>query len=145
MATLALLGKYFITVGIQGSKRFQAGSRPPEDTSMAVKSRANRQTFGREPPPSEGAGEADVRWQRIVQNDLENLPLGLIVAWGSLFSCYSPRAHSFLVGLFCASRIGHTYCYAHAMQPHRSVMYVLGMMSTVGMGLNGLLGLYKKK
>jgi hypothetical protein len=48
----------------------------------------------------------DKRWRRIVLNDVENIPLGLVVAWGSANIAQSPRTHVGLVSLFAVSRYG---------------------------------------
>jgi hypothetical protein len=51
------------------------------------------------------------RRRRIVLNDVENIPLGVAVAWGSLQVAHSPRAHVGLVLLFAASRYSLPRCY----------------------------------
>ena len=73
ICTFFLIVKWYATLSIQGKKRFAAGSRPPEDNSLPVPDQSQKNNFV-------GSGnEEDIRWQRIVSNDLENIPLGLIV------------------------------------------------------------------
>jgi len=65
------------------------------------------------------ATEAEARWTRIVANDLENLPFGLVVAWGSLMTLGMMRpgsvgpwsAHATFISLFLIGRVGHTLCF----------------------------------
>ena len=65
---------------------------------------------------------APARWARIVSNDMENIPLGLIAAWGSLLCCANPQAHVVLILLFTLARIGHTVCYAKALIPSPTLL-----------------------
>ena len=37
-------------------------------------------------------------------NDLENIPIGLIAAWGNLLCAYSPTVHFYLALAFAAAR-----------------------------------------
>uniref|UniRef100_A0A6B2LPA5 Microsomal glutathione S-transferase 1 n=1 Tax=Arcella intermedia TaxID=1963864 RepID=A0A6B2LPA5_9EUKA len=139
--TLVLTIKFIGTTLIQGGKRFKGGSRPPEDGAFSIAPAKVLQDFGVSPSSSQARLE-DVRWQRIVHNDLENIPLGIIVAWGSLLSCYSERAHVALAVAFCLARILHTWAYAQALQPHRAIFYTIGLVCTLSLALNGLLGFF---
>jgi hypothetical protein len=47
-----------------------------------------KQNYGLQPQEDSKHALADIRWQRIVHNDLENIPMGLIIAWCSLMSAY---------------------------------------------------------
>ena len=69
--TLVLYFKFFGTTLIQGGKRFAAGSRPPEDrVSVWAKYYKAKQTYGMEVTTNLKHAEADIRWQRIVLNDV---------------------------------------------------------------------------
>ncbi|KAJ3117068.1 hypothetical protein HDU96_007986 [Phlyctochytrium bullatum] len=108
LATAALTAKMFVTLNIQGSTRFAAGTRPPEDAKLSV-AKGSKQSYGlnveaKDDEKLQKARLAEIRWQRIVWNDLENLPLGLIVAWGGLVSPASPRLHAALAVGFAAVR-----------------------------------------
>ncbi|KAJ3029493.1 UNVERIFIED_CONTAM: hypothetical protein HDU68_011984 [Siphonaria sp. JEL0065] len=153
LATLALILKFYGTLLIQGGARFRAGSRPPEDGTKlptvvkALKVTGIKQSFGvySDAATDEKLTQAklnDIRWQRIVLNDLENIPLGLIVAWSSSISCYSPLLHALLVSVFAGARISHTFFYAKEMQPHRGLAWGTGVGATIIMSLNGVLGLF---
>lgn len=147
ISTLVIVLKFLITITIQGGKRFISGSRPPEDEKFRP---GTKQTFGLTKKEEEldektkRALEMDIRWQRIVLNDLENLPIGLIVAWGSLLSAYSPLTHTVLVILFAIARILHTYSYANMLQPHRALCWAVAVLCYVGLAINGTLGVLLK-
>ena len=146
------------TVMIQGGKRFAAGSRPPEDEKLSLAktmSKGASQSFGlsapfqnqndkdsdkNNSPRVQMALIQDRRWQRIVMNDLENIPIGLIVAWTSANIAFSPILHSVLVLVFAISRTGHTIAYAYEKQPHRAMFWMGGIASLLLMSLNGLIG-----
>lgn len=144
LSTFLLILKFTVTVFIQGGKRFEGGSRPPEDEKFK---KSVNQNFGlkKDAPTDEKmkqAIETDMRWQRIVLNDLENIPLGLIVAWASVFSPLSEWTHVSLVASFTLARVFHTYAYANGLQPHRALLWTAGILSVLGMGLNGTLGVF---
>ncbi|TFJ85254.1 hypothetical protein NSK_003677 [Nannochloropsis salina CCMP1776] len=152
VASLTLLVKHILTVFVQGGARFGAGMRPPEDVCFMPK--AGKQSFdgtakaaerGNEDKALKKALQNEQRWTRIVANDLENIPLGLIIAWGSLQSPRSPPAHVVLVLAFTVSRILHTVTYAAGKQPHRALAFFGGVLAVVGMGVNGVLGAFAKK
>ncbi|KAJ3225590.1 hypothetical protein HK099_006530 [Clydaea vesicula] len=133
LATVILYLKFFLTVLVQGGKRFKAGTRqisPPEDAKLKVLAKGVPQSYGlkkMEPKsqkedkknPSDRVIEDDIRWQRIVHNDVENLPIGLIVAWTSAIFCYSEVLHLLALSVFTISRILWTFAYAYKLQPHR--------------------------
>lgn len=86
----------------------------------------------------------DRRWRRIVLNDVESIPLGVAVAWGTAGIAHSPLAHSVMVLAFAASRVLHTIFYAKQSQPWRGIVWTIGVFSVFGLSLNGLLGALAK-
>ncbi len=46
VASAFLVGKLFVTFGIQGSKKFKSGSRPPEDACFKFLADGKPQNFG---------------------------------------------------------------------------------------------------
>ena len=113
VATTAMLFKFY-TTSIQGKKRFEGGGRPPEDQKFGIHdSGATVLKFGEN-------FEAEQDRIVIVQNDLENIPMGLIVTWASALTVSSDTAqsiHIVLVSVFVLGRICHTLCFAYALQP----------------------------
>ncbi|KAI8620895.1 hypothetical protein BC830DRAFT_1164165 [Chytriomyces sp. MP71] len=151
IATVVTVLKFYLTVFKQGGARFKAGSRPPEDAKLSLAKTLGaskvQQTFGitaatNDDGKLDKAKLIDIRWQRMVLNDLENIPLGLIVAWASLLSPYSPKLHAIFVSLFAAFRIVHTVSYANELQPHRAIGWGGALLCILGMATNGVLGVF---
>ena len=143
ISSFVVLIKFFITTAIQGGKRFKGGSRPPEDAKLSLNPKGQTQNFGMKKEQDEKSlrrQEADVRWQRIVLNDLESIPLGLLFSWISLFSSYSSNVHNILVVTYAVSRILHTFSYANSLQPHRAIGWFGGVLATIGLGINSVAG-----
>ena len=113
--TGAIFAKSFLTVACQGYARVMAGTRPPEDTDSV------KQTLGEEVPEqalvlmphvTEEAALVSERWNRIVLNDLENLPLGLTIMCFTALVTGTPGLHKKACYAFVAARYGHTLMYA---------------------------------
>ncbi|KAJ3232909.1 hypothetical protein HDU81_002596 [Chytriomyces hyalinus] len=145
ICTLVLLFKWYASISIQGDTRFKAGSRAPEDAAFGGRMGAENveQTFGLSASADE-SNQAEkmreLRWQRIIMNDLENIPLGLIIAWSSLVTPKSPIVHTASVVTFAVMRILHTITYARSLQPHRSIVWMLALVATLVMAVNGVIG-----
>jgi uncharacterized membrane protein YecN with MAPEG domain len=71
-------------------------------------------------------------------NDLENIPLGLIVAWASVICSGSSPVHVACLWAFCLGRAAHSYFYAKAMQPWRAAGRSVAFAATFIMGGNAL-------
>ena len=134
----------FIQMG-EGKSKFPAGERPPEDEmlSLAKKSKKEgiRQTFGTEANPSDKILDARVnvvRWSRVMQNALQNIPLGLLVAWSSMLTASNrPWFPYFFIG-FAIFRWLHTITYVRSMQPHRAISWLGGWICLIGMSVLGI-------
>lgn len=83
---------------------------------------------------------ADIRWQRIVHNDMENIFMGLIVTWGSLFSAANASVHCASFVVFTLSRIMHTLAYAYELQPHRGIAWFVAVIAMLVIAVNGVIG-----
>ncbi len=164
LSVLALTIKWFVTIMIQGGKRFEGGSRPPEDAQLPLNPKGQHQNFGQEEEQQNEtkkalteeekrveqkkkeraakAKEADIRWQRIVLNDIENIPMGLIVAIISISTRGNEWVNVVSLVVFTLSRLLHTYFYANAIQPHRALAYFGGVLSTLVMAINGVFGVF---
>ncbi|OQR95843.1 hypothetical protein THRCLA_07520 [Thraustotheca clavata] len=141
-STAVLYAKFIFTSTIQGGKRFAAGTRPPEDKIFKQYNKTNQlQSFGVEKTGVNAAAlEEDIRWQRIVRNDLENIPIGLLVAWGAVQSGGFEAVTTSAIATFTAARLFHTYAYANGLQPHRGYAWALGAASVGVLALNSLYG-----
>eukprot|EP00357_Protocruzia_adherens_P009276 CAMPEP_0114982378 /NCGR_PEP_ID=MMETSP0216-20121206/6077_1 /TAXON_ID=223996 /ORGANISM="Protocruzia adherens, Strain Boccale" /LENGTH=93 /DNA_ID=CAMNT_0002344175 /DNA_START=86 /DNA_END=367 /DNA_ORIENTATION=+ len=91
ICTTILWTKFFGTLLTQGFKGFATGNRPPEDTGVGLGNQSYGMTEG---TVSDAAKENEIRWKRVVQNDTENIPLGLVVMWGALAFADDYDAHA---------------------------------------------------
>ncbi|KUF82066.1 hypothetical protein AM587_10009523 [Phytophthora nicotianae] len=120
---------------IQGARKFATGSRPPED--MKICSSKRKQSFGIENDNDNDTRtlEAEKRWESIVTNDLEAIPLGLFVFGAGIMAGANSKVHFRAMIAFTAARCLHTYAFAYAKQPMRSLCHGVGVVATlVGLG-----------
>lgn len=84
-----------------------------------------------------------LRWKRAHANDFENLPFFMIIAVvatkGSLLYQFPEESEAptnavlaFIV-FFTICRFAHTFCTVFALQPFRSLTYVVGVLCTLAM------------
>ncbi|CAK4077074.1 unnamed protein product [Aphanomyces euteiches] len=157
-ATGVLAIKLYATLMIQGSKRFAAGTRPPEDQILTKFNPTNqRQAYGIfdeaadakknddkkaiNARPSVHAVQVDIRWDRIVRNDLENIPIGLLTAWAAVNSGGNVAVNVGAISAFTLFRILHTIAYAKELQPHRARFWSIGVLSVLTLIGNSAFGL----
>lgn len=153
VATTALFVKLFLTSAALGLRRFKVGGRPPEDgsigTALKVETAQGLQVSSQATP--EALAEFR-RWERILANELENIPVGLACLWGSLlcllFAAGSTAqqeqlalAHAVLSLSYAGARSVFTVCYAASLQPWRSVAFLVGLACTAGHCAVGLMAL----
>jgi len=109
VATFLLFIKMQMTNIALGYSKFQTGSRGPEDAILTkfVPGSLQQdlsQNFGIRSTAEKGLVESQRRWLRIVGNDLENIPIGLICLWTALLTAKSPAVHVFCVVSFVIAR-----------------------------------------
>lgn len=73
------------------------------------------------------------------RNDLENIPMFLIIGLGFVLADGPATAALIYFGLFTVARIAHTIFYLRPMQPWRNVAYQLGTLTTVAMMVHTLI------
>lgn len=71
------------------------------------------------------------RVSAIWRNDLENIPMFLIVGLGFVLADGSAGMALLYFALFSVARIAHTTFYLRPMQPWRTCAYALGVLMTV--------------
>ena len=83
------------------------------------------------------------RKERMLANDLENIPLNLVVFWGAYILQNSvnntnsdegqegTQALTALFIIYTIARVGHSLCYNFALQPARSISFVIGELAFV--------------
>ena len=85
---------------------------------------------------------ADIRKrQRVVMNNLENVPYDALVFWAAFVSVLAQSiagggqqealALNVLLPVYSASRVAFTVFYVRGMQPFRTISFVVGMCSVV--------------
>lgn len=147
-ATLALLVKFQATNMILGGTRIKSGARPPEDAALFPK--AGAQDFSGGQKLAEGADDKaldrtrkaqakEKRVARLVMNDLENIPLGLIAAWMGVLCGGSSWVQLVSVWAFCVGRCLHSYAYMKALQPWRAIGWGVAFVATWAMAGNAVL------
>eukprot|EP01084_Bolivina_argentea_P311840 539831_1 len=134
--TVIIYFKVLITLLTQGRHI----KRPPEDDKLPCKikrkskSRPNNEN---EQIPINNQQDANNdkknkffadRWNRIRMNDLENIPFATIIWWVCVFVNASVDIYPIVAIIWCISRMGHTYLYAHAIQPWRTYVYQLSKL-----------------
>merc|ERR1712026_32005 len=80
------------------------------------------------------------RWQRIVMNDLENVQMGILMMWLSLFVGGDHWVTSICAALFTFARCGHTVCYFLRLMPWRAICWLFGVLCTLTLAVNIIVG-----
>ncbi len=62
------------------------------------------------------------------RNDLENIPIFLLLAWVYIFLKAWPTGAAFYLVTFTVARIVHSYALINAMQPLRFIAYLVGIL-----------------
>lgn len=128
-------------LGLGGAKN-NAGTRAPEDSYQKKSDEASPE-----------ATAAQDRAQRIVNNDLENIPYTMALAWGAMFCIFfvgdegfrdaQATAHIILYALFVGCRFGHSYFYANGYSVPRSVVWFTGLLCSFAIGINGAIAAFQ--
>jgi glutathione S-transferase len=141
LCSAALYVKFLATTMIQGRKGFHAGSRLKEDSGLFCSSGMPKQesygTVQAVPAHLKAAFEDEVRWKRIVQNDVESIPMALVVFMASMAAGGDQRINCWLMATYTVARIAHTYTYANQLQPHRMIAWMGGVFCVLAAAGNG--------
>jgi glutathione S-transferase len=122
LTTIVLALKMTAVSVAQGRARTSAGIfLNPEDARLF---RANQ-------APEEAP--AVQRASRAWLNDLENIPIFLILAWIYVAAGLSSTAFFIYCIVFVVARIAHTICYLNSMQPMRTIVYSVGALTTLAL------------
>jgi len=146
--TAALAGNLFVLQMLQGGARFKSGERPPEDSKLGGARRAPgvTQSFGLQKGQEDEAQEtmakeAAARATRNHTNALENVPLGLIVGWATLWSTKGVNEwQSLFFILFALMRCLHSIVYVRSLQPHRTIAWLGAWVGIIGMLVSAFVG-----
>jgi glutathione S-transferase len=148
ICSITLYIKFLATTMIQGRKSFHAQTRCPEDSKIFCATGV--QNYGLDPNQNENkelkrAREVENRWKRIVQNDLESIPMALAVFSASVAARANPVINSVLMVTYSVARLGHTYTYANSMQPHRMYVWMAGITCIITAGVNGVVAALNRR
>ncbi|KAG9398225.1 hypothetical protein AC1031_014828 [Aphanomyces cochlioides] len=98
------------------------------------------QAFTTTPEELEAAKENEMRWTHIVGNDMENIPLGIILAWVSIVAGGNSTATSVLFLLFTVCLLVHTVAFVHGVFLPRTLAWQVGALSTLGLAITAVIG-----
>jgi glutathione S-transferase len=73
------------------------------------------------------------RAARAWLNDLENIPIFLILCWIYVAAGLSSTAFVVYCVVFMVARIAHTICYLNSIQPLRTIVYSVGALTTLAL------------
>ncbi|HKV55409.1 MAG TPA: MAPEG family protein [Candidatus Binataceae bacterium] len=73
-------------------------------------------------------------------NDLENIPIFLILAWIYVVAALGSTAFIIYCVVFMLARIAHTICYLNAVQPARTIAYTIGAIATLALIIHLFIG-----
>jgi uncharacterized membrane protein YecN with MAPEG domain len=90
---------------------------------------------------TESPAEAPIvdRASKAWRNDLENIPIFLILAGIYVAAGLSEKAFNFYCAVFMAMRIVHTYSFIKAIQPWRTVSFTIGALTMFAMMIHILI------
>ena len=128
LTAVVLMFKMFAVSIVQG--RGRAGAKVftvPEDAKLF-----GGKLEAQEAPSVERASNC---WR----NDLENIPMFLIIAGIYVMAGLSQQAFAYYCGIFMAMRILHTFFYINAVQPWRTVVYTIGTFAMFAMAIHLLI------
>ena len=149
VASALLYAKYFAVSIVSAKKKFATGNRAPEDAAAEP---GKPQSFGLATSANEGtsllsasetaAAIEDIRWQRILANDVENIPLGLVLAWGAATAGGNATVTVTAVAVFTAARFLHTIAYANGWLYPRITGFTIGAFSLFTLAGNAVVGAF---
>ena len=129
LTTIVLALKMAAISVVQGRARTAANSFVnPEDAAM----------FGGTIVPQEVAGVQ--RAAKAWMNDLENIPIFLILALTYAIAGLSSTAFIVYCVVFTVARILHTIFYLSAVQPWRTIVYTVGALTSLALMIHLFVG-----
>ncbi len=135
LTTFVLFAKMFFNSGVQAwvRVRHRAFVRP-DDAAF----------FGAGATPLERELPLVDRAQQCWRNDLENIPMFLLLSLGLVLLGGSSYWVAVYCSVFVVGRVLHTAFYLSPRQPHRNIAFQLGVLATFAAGIHAvtLLGLW---
>lgn len=131
LCSSVLYVKFLATTMVQGRKAFAAGTRCAEDTKLGLGKKAEDEKT------LKMAVDDELRWKKIVQNDLESMPMALAVFVGCIGAGGNAQVTTMLLVAYTALRLGHTLTYARQMPFGRMACWMGGVACILGAAVNG--------
>lgn len=135
--------KFLGTTMHQGRRGFDAGTRVPEDAALPQARGKPDQSFDyRLDHPDEVIRNAiydELRWKRIVQNDIEAIPLALTLFLISISVSANRNVNIAALVIFTCMRIMHTFAYANKKPLLRMLSWTIGVLCIITGGVNGVI------
>ncbi|KAE8953767.1 hypothetical protein PF007_g31927 [Phytophthora fragariae] len=75
--------------------------------------------------------EEVMRWKRIIQNDLESMPMAYVVFWSAISVGVSTDLTRTLLLVYTTARIGHTIVYSQSLPRARMLFWIVGVTCIV--------------
>ncbi|KAJ0400174.1 hypothetical protein ATCC90586_000781 [Pythium insidiosum] len=143
VSTFILYVKFLGSTMIQGRKGFQAGTRLPEDGSLPMaKGMPTHNAFDFHITINdEGrrlALENELRWRRIIQNDLESMPMALAVFLISTLADARADIQCATITVYTIARCLHTISFVHQLAVARMLSWIVGVLAIIVAGCNGI-------
>jgi uncharacterized MAPEG superfamily protein len=129
ITTIVLAIKMAAIAIVQGRARTSTGVFiNPEDATV----------FGGKPAAEEApmVQRASKAWR----NDLENIPIFLIIAWIYVYAGLSAGAFVIYCLVFMLARVAHTICYLNSIQPARTISYTVGAVAMLALMIHVFVG-----
>ncbi|GLE03048.1 hypothetical protein PINS_up011927 [Pythium insidiosum] len=142
VSTLILYLKFLVSTMIQGRKGFQAGTRLPEDGSLPMaKGMPTHHAFDFHITIADDtrrlAIENELRWRRIIQNDLESMPMALAVFLVSTLADARANVQCVAIAVYTIARCLHTMAFVQQLALARMLSWMIGVLAIIVAGCNG--------
>ncbi|POM73785.1 hypothetical protein PHPALM_9334 [Phytophthora palmivora] len=136
LSAAVLYLKFLASTMIQGRKAFAANTRMPEDKALVCNMGLQ---LDMDAKSIKAAMEDEMRWKRIIQNDLESMPLAFVVFWSAITVGVNPIITKTLMLGYTSARVGHTAVYSMGMPQARMVFWMVGSFCIVTAALNAVI------
>lgn len=132
LSAAVLYIKFLVCTMVQGRKAFAAGTRMAEDSKLPLAMNVQQDGFiDLTDTHVRTAVEEESRWKRIIQNDLESMPMAYVVFWSAICVGVNADITRALLLVYSIARIGHTIVYAQGLARARLFFWVVGTLCIV--------------
>lgn len=127
-----LVVKVFCTNVLPVIPSIKFGSRAPEDHKAIHMLTGSGDSSPELDAKTKEKLERDIeRYKRIIMNDLENIPIGLIALWAAGMATPNSKEVAFWASVFTGCRVAHSICYANGVLFPRAAMHWTGFGCTL--------------